>query len=45
MDDYIDEEAEPEQDPSEMSVGQLLGQLDQEDEGGDYGYGYDEEDY
>ncbi|OXU25977.1 hypothetical protein TSAR_004101 [Trichomalopsis sarcophagae] len=40
-DDYLDEEAEPEPDPAEMSVGRLLGHQDDDD----YGYGYDEEDY
>ena len=38
-DDYLDEEAEPEPDPSEMSVGALLGRNED-----DY-YGYDEEEY
>jgi hypothetical protein len=41
-DDYLDDEVEPEPDPSEMSVGQLLGR---QNEDGDYGYSYEEEDY
>ncbi|KZC05338.1 PREDICTED: transcription factor IIIB 90 kDa subunit [Dufourea novaeangliae] len=49
-DDYIDEDAEPEVevdadvDPTEMTVGQMLGQHGSEEEN-DFGYGYDEEDY
>ncbi|XP_011496211.1 PREDICTED: transcription factor IIIB 90 kDa subunit [Ceratosolen solmsi marchali] len=42
IDDYLDDEVEPEPDPSEMSVGQLLGR---QNEDGDYGYSYEEEDY
>ncbi|KAG7197039.1 hypothetical protein KM043_017570 [Ampulex compressa] len=41
-DDYIDEEVET--DPTEMTVGQMLGHHGSED-GNDYGYEYDEEDY
>ncbi|XP_029056056.1 transcription factor IIIB 90 kDa subunit isoform X1 [Osmia bicornis bicornis] len=41
-DDYIDEEVEA--DPTEMTVGQMLGRHGSEDEN-DFGYGYDEEDY
>lgn len=41
-DDYIDEEVDA--DPTEMTVGQMLGRNASEDEN-DFGYGYDEEDY
>lgn len=41
-DDYIDEDVEA--DPTEMTVGQMLGRHASEDEN-EYGYGYDEEDY
>ncbi|XP_076235202.1 brf RNA polymerase III subunit [Calliopsis andreniformis] len=41
-DDYIDEDADA--DPTEMTVGQMLGRHGSEDEN-DFGYGYDEEDY
>ncbi|XP_053984946.1 transcription factor IIIB 90 kDa subunit isoform X2 [Hylaeus volcanicus] len=41
-DDYIDEDVEA--DPTEMTVGQMLGRHASENEN-DFGYGYDEEDY
>ncbi|XP_076164118.1 brf RNA polymerase III subunit isoform X2 [Ptiloglossa arizonensis] len=41
-DDYIDEDVEA--DPTEMTVGQMLGHHASEEEN-DFGYGYDEEDY
>lgn len=41
-DDYIDEEVDA--DPTEMTVGQMLGRNASEDEN-DFGYGYDEDDY
>lgn len=43
-DDYIDEDVEVEADPTEMTVGQMLGRHGSDDEN-DFGYGYDEEDY
>ncbi|XP_003399823.1 transcription factor IIIB 90 kDa subunit isoform X1 [Bombus terrestris] len=41
-DDYVDEDVEA--DPTEMTVGEMLGHHGSEDEN-DFGYGYDEEDY
>ncbi|XP_043804266.1 transcription factor IIIB 90 kDa subunit [Apis laboriosa] len=41
-DDYVDEDIEA--DPTEMTVGEMLGQHGSENEN-DFGYGYDEEDY
>ncbi|OAD59824.1 Transcription factor IIIB 90 kDa subunit [Eufriesea mexicana] len=41
-DDYVDEDVEA--DPTEMTVGEMLGHCGSEDEN-DFGYGYDEEDY
>ncbi|CAL7951664.1 unnamed protein product [Xylocopa violacea] len=41
-DDYIDEDVEA--DPTEMTVGEMLGRQGSEDEN-DFGYGYDEDDY
>ena len=41
-DDYVDEDVEA--DPTEMTVGEMLGHHGSEDDN-DFGYGYDEEDY
>lgn len=41
-DDYVDEDIEA--DPTEMTVGEMLGHHGSENEN-DFGYGYDEEDY
>lgn len=40
--DYIDEAND---DPNEMTVGQMLGRHTTNDDDDDYGYGYEEEDY